>query len=107
ATTPEELTRLAAVGACVPIVQWRAGRALRAVRGAIAAGLLGPAPVVSVDLAWARDAGYFAAGRATVASWGCGALLSVGIHAVDAIVWALGKPVHDVSGTLWSRPGAD
>ena len=76
---------------CVPIVQWRAGRALRAIRAAIGAGRLGPSPTVSVDLALHRDAIYFDAGRGTREAWGCGALLSVGIHALDAVCFALGQ----------------
>jgi predicted dehydrogenase len=100
ATTRDELTRLARVPGCVPIVQWRAGRGLRAVRAAIAQGELGPAPTVSVDLAWSRDAAYFAAGRATRAAWGCGVLLSVGVHAIDAICWAIGRRVSAAKGMM-------
>ena len=107
AVTKDELTRLARVPGCVPIVQWRAGRALRAVRAAIAQGELGPAPSVSADLAWSRDAAYFAAGRGTLAAWGCGVLLSVGVHAIDAIGWAMGRPFHAVHGVLERPPGVE
>ncbi len=100
ATTREELTRLLEVPGCVPIVQWRAGRALRAVRAAIAQGELGPAPSVSADLAWSRDEAYFAAGRGTLAQWGCGVLLSVGVHAIDAIGWAMGRRFRAAHGVL-------
>ncbi len=107
AVTHGELARLARVPGVVPIVQWRAGRALRAVRAAIAQGELGTAPTVSVDLAWSRDAAYFAAGRATRAAWGCGVLLSVGVHAIDAVCWAIGKPVRAARGVVERAPGLE
>jgi predicted dehydrogenase len=91
AVAGEELSRLAAIPGCVPVVQWRAGRALRAVRDAIAAWHLGPSPTVSVDLALHRAPEYFTADRASPARWGCGALLSVGIHALDAVCFALSR----------------
>lgn len=102
ATSESELATLLSLPACVPIVQWRAGRGLRALRTAIARGELGPAPVVSCDLAWGRDDEYF---RARESTWGCGALLSIGIHAIDAITWALGRRIASVSGMTLSRPG--
>jgi predicted dehydrogenase len=89
ATSRHDLAQLEDAPACVPIVQWRCGRAIRAVRCAIAGGLLGRAPSVSLDLAWQRDAAYFRARSA----WGCGPLLSVGIHALDALCFALDRPV--------------
>jgi predicted dehydrogenase len=98
-----ELRRLAALPGCVPVVQWRAGRGLRAVRRAIARGELGDAPVVSCDLAWSRDEAYV---RARGASWGCGAVLSVGIHAIDALLWALDRTVEDARGVTTRREGA-
>jgi predicted dehydrogenase len=91
AVAGDELSRLAAIPGCVPIVQWRAGRALRAVRDAIAAWHLGPSPTVSVDLALRRSPEYFTADRVSSARWGCGALLSVGIHALDAVCFALSR----------------
>jgi predicted dehydrogenase len=93
ATTRGELDRLRALPACVPIVQWRAGRALRALRRAIQHGELGEAPVIACDLAWARSDDYFQARR----GWGCGAVLSIGVHAIDAIVWALGRTIDSVA----------
>jgi predicted dehydrogenase len=95
AVSRPELARLAQAPGCVPIVQWRWGRAVRAVRQAISLGMLGNAPTVSLDLAWGRDAAYFRAR----AGWGCGALLSVGIHALDAVCFALDRPVADVACT--------
>jgi predicted dehydrogenase len=103
AVSLEELERLRALPRCVPVVQWRAGRAIRAVRRAIAGGELGDAPVVSCDLAWGRDDAYV---RARGASWGCGAVLSVGIHAIDAVLWAVGKKVVEASGLTTRREGA-
>jgi len=103
ATTEEELDRLLALPRCIPIAQWRAGRAIRAVRRAIAHGELGPAPVAAVDLAWGRDEAYFHARK----GWGCGALLSIGIHALDVLVWAIGQPIEGVSGMTSRREGAE
>jgi predicted dehydrogenase len=95
ATTVDELDRLRALPRCVPVVQWRAGRGIRALRRAIAHGEFGRSPVASCDLAWGRDDAYF---RARGASWGAGALLSIGIHALDALAWALGGKIEAVSG---------
>jgi predicted dehydrogenase len=107
ATSAEGLARLAALPDCIPVVQWRAGRALRAVREAIARGMLGSAPTVSIDLAWNRGPHYFAQGRGTTESWGCGVLLSVGVHAVDAVCWALGRRVTRVHGSVSRRSGLE
>jgi predicted dehydrogenase len=104
AVSRAELDRIAAAPGCVPIVQWRWGRALRAVRRAIALGLLGGAPTVSLDLAWRRDAAYFR--KRAPGAWGCGALLSVGIHAIDALCYALDRPVLEVSGATNAEDGA-
>jgi predicted dehydrogenase len=103
AVSRAELNRIAEAPGCVPIVQWRWGRALRAVRRAIALGLLGGAPTVSLDLAWRRDEAYFRKRAASV--WGCGALLSVGIHAIDALCYALDRPVVEVSGVTGAADG--
>jgi predicted dehydrogenase len=99
-----ELDRLRTLPRCVPIVQWRAGRGIRAIRRALAHGELGRAPIVSCDLAWGRDDAYF---QTRGKAWGAGALLSIGIHAIDALVWALGAKVEAVSGmTASTRPFA-
>jgi predicted dehydrogenase len=104
ATSRTELERLARLPGCVPVLQWRAGRALRALRRAVELGELGPHPVASCDLAWARSDDYFAARR----GWGCGALLSIGIHAVDALAWSLGRPVERAAAIASrARFGAD
>jgi predicted dehydrogenase len=99
----EELARLQTLPRCIPVVQWRAGRAIRAVRRAIACGELGDAPVVSCDLAWGRDEAYL---RARGESWGCGAVLAIGIHAIDALQWAIGRKVEDVTSVTTRRAGA-
>ena len=103
AVSNDELARLNALPRCIPVVQWRSGRALRAVRAAIARGELGDAPVVGCDLAWGRDDAYV---RARDASWGCGAVLSIGIHAIDALEWAIDRKVTNVSSLTTRRPGA-
>lgn len=90
ATTRADLDRLRKISSCVPILQWRAGRALRALRRAVMHGELGDAPVASCDLDWSRDAEYFRSRR----DWGCGALLSIGVHAIDAMAWALGREIE-------------
>jgi predicted dehydrogenase len=103
AVSTSELARLSALPRCIPVVQWRSGRALRAVRAAIARGELGDAPVVGCDLAWGRDDAYV---RARDASWGCGAVLSIGIHAIDALEWAIDRKVTNVSSLTTRRDGA-
>lgn len=103
ATTRAELERLAALPRCVPVLQWRSGRALRAIRRAVAHGELGPAPVVACDLSWRRDDDYFRARR----GWGCGAVLSIGIHAIDAIAWALDRPVESTASLTTARSSAE
>ena len=103
AITEGELDRLRALRRCVPVLQWRAGRGLRALRRAVAHGELGAAPVISADLAWGRDEEYF---RSRGDAWGTGALLSIGIHAVDAIAWALGRKIEGVCGMLNDRRAA-
>ena len=100
AVSAAELTRLRGLAGCVPVVQWRAGRAIRALRAALGAFLLGPSPSVCVDVALRRSASYFAAGPGSREGWGAGALLSVGIHAVDAACFALDRAVLRVHGAL-------
>ena len=103
AVSLEELARLRVLPGCIPVVQWRAGRGLRAVRAAIARGELGASPVVGCDLAWGRDEAYV---RSRDASWGCGAVLSIGIHAIDALEWAINRQVTSVSSLVTRRAGA-
>ncbi|HSY25237.1 MAG TPA: Gfo/Idh/MocA family oxidoreductase [Polyangiaceae bacterium] len=106
ATTRADFDRVARLRA-VPVLQWRAGRAIQAVRSALAAGDLGDAPTVTARLSWGRSAAYFAAGRASRTEWGCGVLLSVGIHAIDAVAFALGRPLAFASGSLGYREGVE
>lgn len=87
----DELARLAALPGVVPILQWRAGRSAHALRAAFAAGVFGPAPRIACDFRLWRDGEYWAA--KSVDAWPCGALLSIGIHAVDLILWSVGRPV--------------
>ena len=103
AVSAAELEAALALPRCVPILQWRAGRGLRALRSALSHGELGEAPVISIELAWSRDEAYF---RARDETWGCGALLSIGIHALDAVTWALGRPLSRVAGVTRRRAGA-
>jgi predicted dehydrogenase len=107
ATNATQLERMVHLGRCVPVLQWRAGRALRSVRAAILSGELGDAPSVDCDLAWSRDSAYFEAGRATQSAWGGGVLLSVAIHAIDAICFALGRRLASACGSLGYRADAD
>jgi predicted dehydrogenase len=59
---------------------------------------------VSCDLAWARDDDYFRARQ----EWGCGAVLSIGIHAFDAVCWATGRAIDSVASiTLCERSLGD
>ena len=104
ATTAEDFDRVAHLGQCVPVLQWRAGRALRSVRAAIRSGEFGDAPSVDCDLAWSRDSAYFQAGRATRSAWGGAVLLSVAIH---AICFVFGRRMASASGSLAYRPGVD
>jgi predicted dehydrogenase len=99
-----ELGRLSKLPGVIPIVQWRAGRAIRAVRRAVAHGEFGEHPSVAMDLTLHRDEAYFRAGRATRDEWGCGALLSVGIHAVDAACFALDRDVDRVAALVDDVP---
>lgn len=99
ATTTTELERIAALSRCVPILQWRAGRALHALRRVLSAGELGAAPVIACDLVWSRDDAYLDARR----GWGVGALLSIGIHALDALSWALERDIVAVAGLTSMR----
>lgn len=80
-----ELARLARLPGIVPVLQWRAGRSARQLRAAFA----GHRVDVRCEIELHRDADYFAARP----GWGANAMLSIGIHAVDLIVWIVGRPV--------------
>jgi predicted dehydrogenase len=100
ATTLDDLARIEALGSCVPVVQWRAGRGLAIVRHAIEEGLLGARLHIDAELAWRRDASYFTSGHVSRARWGCGVLLSLGIHAVDIVCLLAREPIVHVTGSL-------
>ncbi len=100
ATTLADLARVEELGSCVPVVQWRAGRGLAIVRRAIDEGIFGAALDIDADLAWRRDAAYFTSGHVSRARWGCGVLLSLGIHAVDLACLLARSPIARVSGWL-------
>lgn len=100
ATTLADLARAEALGSCVPVVQWRAGRGLAIVRRAIDEGVFGAALSIDAELAWRRDAAYFTSGHVSRARWGCGVLLSLGIHAVDIVCLLAREPIAHVSGWL-------
>jgi predicted dehydrogenase len=104
ATTLTGLRRLAALPNVVPIVQWRAGRSARELRAAFADGVFGACPEIHCDLRLWRDAEYFAAR----ANWGCGALLSIGIHAIDLVTWMVGRRIVSSTRTeSIGRAGVD
>jgi predicted dehydrogenase len=102
-----ELACLEALPRCVPVVQWRLGRGLRAVRRAVRAGIFGDCPTVAVDMTLHRGEAYFDGERRELAAWGCGALLSVGIHAIDAIGHALGSEVVSAVAFRAGAAGSD
>lgn len=83
------LAQLAALPGIVPILQWRMGQATAMLREAFAADAFGTRPHVDCDLALHRDAAY----RARTADWGCDALLSIGVHALDLVLFCVGRPV--------------
>jgi predicted dehydrogenase len=108
ALTHAELGRLRRLPNIVPVLQWRAGRAARELRAALRAGAFGDHPRVRVALRLWRDEAYFEAGRRGRALWGCGAMLSIGIHAIDLLLWLVGRTVIGASGREWcGRPGVD
>lgn len=89
--THDELETMAQLPNVVPIVQWRAGRSARRLRAAFADGVFGTRPQIDCSLRLWRDASYFA----TRGDWRSGALLSIGIHAIDLVLWAVGGRVVD------------
>lgn len=83
------LATLAALPGIVPILQWRMGQSTAMLREGFAADAFGPRAHVDCDLALHRDASY----RARTADWGCDALLSIGVHALDLVLFVVGRPV--------------
>jgi predicted dehydrogenase len=98
ALSRDELERLRRAPNVVPVLQWRAGRAARELRAAMRSGAFGDSVHVRCDLRLWRDDAYFEGGRRGRERWGCGAMLSIGIHAVDLVLWIVGRRVVGASG---------
>ncbi len=92
-----ELERLRSLPGIVPVLQWRAGRAARELYTLVRRKAFGDDLHLTIDLSLWRDERYFEGGRRGRAQWGCGALLSIGIHAIDLATWIVGAPVESVS----------
>lgn len=108
ALSEEDLVGLSVHANIVPTLQWRAGRAACQLRAAVAAGVFGPHPRLRCDLRLWRDAAYYANGRRGLAQWGCGAMLSIGIHAIDLALFIIDRPVQNTRGREWhGREGLD
>lgn len=104
----DELERLKRLPGVVPVLQWRSGCAARQLREAFRVGVFGARPSIVCDLRLWRDEAYFAGGRRGRSQWGCGAMLSIGIHAIDLLVWIVGRPVVEADGREWAgRPSVD
>jgi predicted dehydrogenase len=91
AVSAPELARLAALPGIVPVLQWRAGRSAHLLRAAFGQGTFGARPRILCDFRLWRDADYWRSRGED--SWPCGALLSIGIHAVDLLLACVGRPV--------------
>lgn len=89
AVTEPDLERLAELPNIVPILQWRSGRTARQLRAAFEEELFGPRPLIHCECHLWRDADYFSSRT----DWDCGALLSIGIHAIDLVLWMTGRRV--------------
>ncbi|MBO0810533.1 MAG: Gfo/Idh/MocA family oxidoreductase [Microlunatus sp.] len=86
----------AAAGATVGVVsQRRFQPAAQFIRSAIDQGLLGRLTSAVVESPLWRSQDYYESGdwRGTLALDGGGALMNQGIHALDLLVWMLGRPV--------------
>lgn len=68
---------------------------------AIARGELGRVTSGTVESAFFRSQAYYESGdwRGTIAIDGGGALMNQGIHALDLLIWMLGKPVSVIAHT--------
>jgi UDP-N-acetyl-2-amino-2-deoxyglucuronate dehydrogenase len=78
------------------VFQHREDPAIRRAKWALERGELGSLASVRVTARACRDASYFKDGRGSRANDGGGALMTQGIHALDALIWLLGE-VTDVS----------
>ena len=101
ALTHAELERLRRLPNVVPVLQWQSGKAARELRAALRAGAFGAHPRLRLDVRLWRDDAYFAGGRRSHEQWGCGAMLSIGIHAIDLLLWIVGRRVLGASGREW------
>jgi predicted dehydrogenase len=101
ALSHDELGRLRRVPNVVPVLQWRAGRAARQLRAALLHGAFGAHPRLRFDVRLWRDDAYFEGGRRSHGQWGCGAMLSIGIHAIDLLLWIVGRRVLGARGREW------
>ena len=88
------LATLAALPGVVPILQWRAGQAAHALRTAFRAGAFGRRPHIECELRLWRDDAYLE----RTESWGCHALLAIGVHAIDLVLASVGRPVVGARG---------
>lgn len=92
------LERLAKLPNVVPVLQWRAGRAARELATLLRVEAFGLAPRIEISIRTWRDAAYFADGKRGRAQWGCGAMTSIGIHAIDLATYVVGRPILTWSG---------
>ncbi len=78
------------------VSQRRFQQPVRFIRAAIDEGMLGKITSAVVESAFFRSQAYYESGdwRGTLALDGGGALMNQGIHALDLMVWMLGRPVR-------------
>jgi len=82
-------------GRVMPIFQYRFGRGLQKLRFLVEEGVTGPAYLTTMETAWRRRAGYYATWRGRWETEVGGALVTLAIHAHDALTYILG-PVSRV-----------
>ncbi len=83
----------------MPILQYRFGRGIQRLRHLVDTGAAGRPYVANVDVAWRRDADYYAApwrGRWETELGGI--VSSLAVHAIDMTTFVLGPPV-----AVWCR----
>ena len=93
----DELIRAeaASVGRVMPIFQYRFGRGLQRLRFLVDEGLTGPAYLTTVETAWRRRADYYATWHGRWETELGGAIVTLAVHAHDALTYILG-PVSRV-----------
>ena len=82
-------------GRVMPIFQYRFGRGLQKLRFLVQEGVTGPAYLTTMETAWRRRAEYYATWRGRWETEVGGALVTLAIHAHDALTYILG-PVSRV-----------